>query len=305
MDVIVRTVRGEPSCLLDAANSLHPNLQFTLEKTNSEGNLPFLDLNINVSQGRRVTCSWYQKATDTGTILNYRSCAPTQYKRSVIQGTVHKVFRSTSCWEQFDKAMETIRAQWLTNQYPENCSAKVASDALCKIIECKCKHLDSERCLSNQSPKDVKPPMLMVQYRGNQSQYFSNRLRKLTNVQVVFTTRKLESCLPSLKSAFSNDLKSRVVFKLSFSGCTSTYVGQTVRHLTTRIQDYKKADSPVGLHLQQCQIEGNSADLSCENIDRSNNQTKLLTLESIHFRKRKPGLNTRDGFRSRELTLII
>ena len=49
------------SCLLDAANSLHPNLQFTLEKTNSEGNLPFLDLNINVSQDRRVTCSWYQK----------------------------------------------------------------------------------------------------------------------------------------------------------------------------------------------------------------------------------------------------
>ena len=60
VDDIVRTVRGEPSCLLDAANSLHPNLQFTLEKTNSEGNLPFQDLTINVSQGRRVTCSWYQ-----------------------------------------------------------------------------------------------------------------------------------------------------------------------------------------------------------------------------------------------------
>ena len=77
VDNIVRTDRGEPSCLLDAANSLHPNLQFTLEKTNSEGNLPFLDLSINVSQGRRVICSWYQKPTDAGTILNYRSCART------------------------------------------------------------------------------------------------------------------------------------------------------------------------------------------------------------------------------------
>ena len=90
---IVRLVRGEPSCLLDAANSLHPNLQFTLKENNSEGNLPFLDLNKNVSQGRRVTCSWYQKPLDTGTIPNYRSCAPTQYKRSVIQGTVHRVLR--------------------------------------------------------------------------------------------------------------------------------------------------------------------------------------------------------------------
>ena len=212
--------------------------------------MPFLDLNIDVSQGRRVTCSWYQKPTDTGTILNYISCAPTQYKRSVIQGTVYRVFRSTTSWEQFDKAMETNRAQWLTNQYPENWSAKVASDALCKIIEGKGKTLDSERCLSIQSPKNVKPPMLMVQYRGNKSQYFANRLRKLTNVQMIFTTRKLELCLQSLKSAFSNDLKSRVVFKLSCSGwITSTYVGQTVRHSTTRIEEHKKADSPVGLHF--------------------------------------------------------
>ena len=108
---------------------------------------------------------------------------------------------------------------------------------------------------------------------------------------MVFTTRKLESCLPSLKSAFSNDLKSKVVYKLSFSGCTSTFVGQIVRHLTTRIEEDKKADSPVGLHLQQCNLEGNSADHTWNILDSSNNQTKLLTLEAIHIRKQKPGLN--------------
>ena len=201
--------------------------------------------------------------------------------------------------------METNRAQWLTNQYPENWSTKVAADALCKIIEGKGKPLGSERCLSIQSPKDVKPPMPLVHFRGNQSQYFANRLRKLTNVQVVFTKRKLVSCLASLNSAFSYDLNSRVVYKLSCSGCTFTYGGQTVRHLATRIEEHKKADSPVGLHLQQCQFEGKSADLSCEIIDRSNNQRKMLTLEAIHIRKEKPGLNTRDDFRSRVLTLKI
>ena len=119
--------------------------------------------------GGGISCNWYQKPTDTVTILNW-SCAPTQYKPSVIQGTVHRVFRSISNWEQFYKAMETNRAQWLKFQYPENRSAKVAADALCKIIEGKGKPLDSERCSSIQSPKDVKPPMLMVQYRGNQSE---------------------------------------------------------------------------------------------------------------------------------------
>ena len=70
MDDIVRTVRGEPSCVLNAANSLHPNLQFTLEEVISEGNLRFLDLNINVLQDKGLTCNWYQKPTVTGSILN-------------------------------------------------------------------------------------------------------------------------------------------------------------------------------------------------------------------------------------------
>ena len=126
--------------------------------------------------------------------------------------------------------METNRAQLLTNQYPENWSAKVALDALCKIVEGKRKPLNSERCLSIQLPKDVKPPLLMVQYGGNQSQYFGNRLRNLTK------DHKKTSIMFTITEAFSFDLKSRVVYKLSCTECTSTYVGQTVRHLTTRIE---------------------------------------------------------------------
>ena len=120
LDDIVGTVRGARSWVLDAAKSLQLNLQFTLEETNSEGNLPFLYLIINLSQDRGVTYSWYQKPTDTGTILNYISRTPTQYKRSVIQDTVPRVFRSTSSWEQFNQAMEINRAQRLVNQYPES-----------------------------------------------------------------------------------------------------------------------------------------------------------------------------------------
>ena len=111
--------------------------------------------------------------------------------------------------------METNRAKWLTNQYPESWYAKVTADARCKIFEGKRKPLDSESSLSTESPQGVKPPMLMVQYKGYQSQYFASTLQNLNNTQVVFTTRKLESCLPSLKSAISNDLKSRLVYKLS------------------------------------------------------------------------------------------
>ena len=38
-------------------------------------------------------------------------------------------------------------------------------------------------------------------------------------------------------------------------------------------------------------------------IDQAFSCINLLTLEALHIRKERPAINTRDGFRSRELTL--
>ena len=88
VDDIICTVRGDPEEYLKFENSLQNNLQFTLEKVNMEGNLAFLDINVNVSSKIKITCHWYQKPTDTGIILNFRSSAPLQHKKNAIQGTV-------------------------------------------------------------------------------------------------------------------------------------------------------------------------------------------------------------------------
>ena len=53
MDDIVRTVKGNPELVLEAANKLHPNLQFTKEELNSNSNLAFLDLNVFLESGLR------------------------------------------------------------------------------------------------------------------------------------------------------------------------------------------------------------------------------------------------------------
>ena len=44
------------------------------------------------------------------------------------------MFRSTSTWEEYDKAMKIHREQWMDNQYPESWSSPVASHDLEKII---------------------------------------------------------------------------------------------------------------------------------------------------------------------------
>ena len=240
VDDIVRTVKGDPGVVLAAANKLQPNLQFTLKELDINGNLDFLDLNVNVDSAKKVTRGWYQKPTDTGTNLNFRGCALLQCKRNVIEGMVQRVFRSTSTWRDFDQALEKNWKQWIQNQYPKNWSDRVVFETLNKIIEGK-KNLEVK---ASEPRKDKwlkdSPPLLKMQYRGNPSQLLAAKFRLISGAQKLFTTRKLKTNLPSLKTSFARELRSKVVYKFRCSGSNSTYVGQTVRHLATRSMNTAK-----------------------------------------------------------------
>ena len=96
-----------------------------------------------------------------------------------------------------------------------------------------------------------------------------------------------------------------MVYRFECCGCKSIYVGQTVRHLTTRIEEHRKEDTPVGQHIRQCGSEHGKADFNWIIIDQASSSFKLLTLEALHIRKERPAINTRDEFRSRELTLRL
>ena len=69
--------------------------------------------------------------------------------------------------------------------------------------------------------------------------------------------------------------------------------------MATRIEEHKKGDSPVGIHIRQHKEEATTEQLNSEIIDQSNNAMKLLTLEALHIRKLRPGIKPRDEFRSR------
>ena len=76
VDDIVRLVKGDPERVIQAANRVHPHLLFTIETLNASGYLVFLGFEISIEMDRRASCGWYQKPTDRGIILNFRSCAP-------------------------------------------------------------------------------------------------------------------------------------------------------------------------------------------------------------------------------------
>ena len=79
---------------------------------------------------------------------------------------------------------------------------------------------------------------------------------------MIFTLRKLKTVLPSLKPPIDQLLKSKVVYQIKCPGCNASYVGQTSRHLTIRLNEYIRK-APVKEHFQKCQYRVNE---KCVNI---------------------------------------
>ena len=145
--------------------------------------------------------------------------------------------------------MKINREQWWYNQQPESWSSRVASHALENIIRegKNKKNMDEKKkpCDYSSDP----PPILMVQYRGNHNQSLAKKCA--ISPMRRFTTKKMKTCMPSLKSSFSSELKSKVVHRFECCGCKSIYVGQTVRYLTARIEEHRIEDTSVGQHIRQ------------------------------------------------------
>ena len=116
-------------------------------------------------------------------------------------------------WLAFDQALEKDKHCWTKNQYPEDWSSIIVNQTLEKIISGGKDQLRTTPKKKHQKSKtrSYDKPTIFLQCRGNLPQNLSSKLKKLCELQMVFITRKLRSCLPTLKSSFDRDLKSHVV----------------------------------------------------------------------------------------------
>ena len=102
-------------------------------------------------------------------------------------------------------------------------------------------------------------------------------------------------------SIFDEDLKFHVVCELTCKGCKSIYVGQTCRHITTRVAVHANADSPTGIHAIECNDDKRA--FQWKILDQCGNQSKLMKLETLYINTLKLAINTREENRTGEFTL--
>ena len=184
--------------------------------------------------------------------MNYNAIAPCSYKRSVVQGFVHRIHRACSNWELFHESMTRAKLVLEWNQYPADFYDPIISATIKKIVcpeEPPC-HLNEQT-----SPKmEESPPMQMrLQYRGRVTDNVIRRLKSFPIlINTIITLRKLKTALPSLKPVIPKPMQSHLVYEICCPGCSSSYVGQTVRQLKVRIAEHGNPPSAVGSHFAQC-----------------------------------------------------
>ena len=299
VDDIIRSIsRNHTDTKLDEINNFHPSLNFTIERE-TEGALPFLDMKV-VRSNCKLSSIWYCKPTDTGLIMNFHALAPSKYKRSVVCGFVHRIFRACSSWMNFHTSLTRAKNILENNQYPASFYEPLISATIEKLLVV-AKPNDPET-----DQDEEKAHMLFLQYRGKVTDDYVRALRHLkAPCAPVLTLRKIKTIMPSLKADVDKALRSRVVYHISCSRCNACYVGQTDRHILTRFKEHKRPSQPYGKHIQLCGVNPSFESVvkilqsTCKSIPY------LETLEALWQRELKPQINTKDEFRKRELTIKL
>ena len=233
--------------------------------------------------------------------MNYHALAPKRYKRSVVTGFVHRIYRACSTWPNFHQSLEKAKQILEQNQYPPTFYDPLIRQTLQDILG------EKEQPQEKQTPEttNITKKFIKVQYRGKSTEDYARALHKINApCTIVMTLRKLKTTLPSLKPPIEKILKSGIVYEIQCPRCTASYVGQTSRHLQTRLKEHILRRGPMKTHLKDCEIS-----ITEEHVRILHTTTRgenhLLTLEALHIREKKPTINTKDEYRSRELIIKL
>jgi len=88
--------------LLLTVNRLNPSLKFTVEKE-ANNSIAFLNKDIN-HRNNKLVSTWHTKLADTWLIDYQSALAQKKYRKSVILGMIHGIFRACSNYQTFHES---------------------------------------------------------------------------------------------------------------------------------------------------------------------------------------------------------
>ena len=201
----------------------------------------------------------------------------------LVRTLVDRVYKINNSWLGFHKDIKDLTLILRKNLFPVRMAEKVINRYVSRAI--------IRPSASSQVQQAVSTYYFKLPYVGSFTREAQKRLRKL--VQRYCTNIKVGSMF-SVKDPVPLDLRSRVVYKFLCAGCNACYIGETSRHLSTRVREHLSRDrnSHVYQHLQQSQACRCLANKNCFSIvDCAPNKLQLMLKEAMQIKWENPTLN--------------
>lgn len=281
---------------LEFVNSIHPNLEFTIEKE-SNNVLPFLDVNVTREQNCFNT-SVYRKPTFTGLCNSYFSFCPTVFKLNAIKTLIFRAYHISSNFTFFHNEIVYLKQLFSNNGYPSKIVDVFVKKFLNKIYSSATKtHTVSKQSIYIPLLYLGPPSVNFVKYLSQQLCKFYPQISfhfAMKNSHTIDKYFKFKDKIPT-------DLCSNVIYEFRCALCNECYIGSTSKQYKIRVYQHlgksPRTNRPVSTLLHSSPREhcfNNSHPFNSDNfkiIDSAVDSFDLRILESIYIFKNKPTLN--------------
>ena len=203
---------------------------------------------------------------------------------------IHRAFKICSNWCLFQDEVNNIKKYLEKNSYTMNFIDRGSKTYL-------------EKQFNIEPPKVCSTIKFNYYKRSYIGHFFKTAKQKLKKVcdqycedlslKIVCTPFKVGD-LFSVKDAILKLLKSFVVYKFVCPGCNACYIGETTRHLSTRIEEHLEKDkkSHIFKHLDENHHCKSLSTPDCfQIIDSASSKFRLKLKEAMHITWTKPSLN--------------
>jgi len=230
-DIFLTVPKNKVDLVLKIFNGYHPRLKFTYELENNNS-LSFLNTSVIRGKEGELLTNWYRKPTYSGRCINFFSSHPEQYKFNTINNLVDQAILLSD--KRFHESnLLIVKNILLNNCYPISLINKKIRERLYIINKNQFNASDKSKDKLNYINNALTVPYIKE---------ISNGIKRAVgkNCDIRYTIpKKLNNIIKKGKDKLDKKLNTGVVYKLECNECEKVYIGQTKRHLETRIKEHK------------------------------------------------------------------
>ncbi|XP_044745170.1 uncharacterized protein LOC123307033 [Coccinella septempunctata] len=232
--------------LLNWINSLHNNIEFTLE-VEEDKSLNFLDLTIHrTNQG--LAFDIFRKLTQTDHSIDNLSCHQLGHKLSAFRAYINRMFKSPLDSDRFSDEVAVLKHISAQNGYEPAIIDELITKHQNKM------EIDQLHSSENRSTTLDKK---YISIYGNISLKIGNLFRQYSDLQISFRSTNTLGQLLSHNKDPVHFLNKSGVYRLKCGDCNTLYVGRSGRSIISRINEHLTSfrvdnnnKSAFGVHLR-------------------------------------------------------